>query len=306
MYGYRTIDNLHRRLGEVRQMDDMDEGLGGEPFARILGGDYSYATNRSFQDYGVAYDTDFRAFQVGTDILDLNTERSVLRAGIAFTHGTTRVDPRTADGYSHAKIDSNSFAMTLTWQQANGFYLDAIVSGDRHGGYVDTARAKDAARVRGSGWSASLESGYPILLDNGWQIEPQLQVTRQHVGLRDQVDMDGVITHYQPLDQTIGRAGLRLDRTWLTQADAKWTPYARLNYIQGWGGVPRILVGEQGYDISQAFTGGRFGRLWELGLGGTWQWRNRLSVYGEGDWQERIGRAGNQGWTANLGLRWNF
>lgn len=306
LYGYRTIDNLHRRLGEVRQMDDMDSGLGGEPFVRVMGGDYAYTSNRSFRDFGFDADLDMRAVQVGTDILDLQSDRNTLRAGIAYTHGTTRIDPKTPDGYSHAKIDSNSIAMTLTWQHASGFYVDAIVSGDRHAGDVDTARTKGTARLNGSGWDASLESGYPFSLGRGWELEPQLQVVRQHIGLRDQVDSDGVSTRYQPFDQTIGRAGLRLDRTWRTDTDALFTPYARLNYIRGWGGAPRLVVGEQGYDLAQGFTGGNVGRMWELGLGGTWQWRNRVSIYGEGDWQGRAGSSGAQGWSANLGVRWNF
>ncbi|KAG9605970.1 hypothetical protein KCV01_g5876, partial [Aureobasidium melanogenum] len=196
--------------------------------------------------------------------------------------------------------------MTLTWQHANGFYLDAIVSGDRHAGDVDTARAKGTARLIGTGWSASLESGYPLVLGQGWELEPQVQVVRQHIGLRDQVDSDGVTTRYRPFDQSIGRAGLRLDRTWRADDGSVFTPYARLNYIRGWGGAPKVVVGAQGYDLAQAFIGGTFGRMWELGLGGTWQWRDRLSIYGEGDWQGRAGSNGAQGWSANLGVRWNF
>jgi autotransporter family porin len=305
-YGYRAIDNLHRRLGEVRNMDDLGEGLGGETFVRYFGGDYTYSTNRAFRDYGYDYDMDMRAVQVGTNIFAIDAGQSTLRAGIAYTHGTTQLDPKAADGYSHAKLYTNSIAMFLTWQHASGYYIDVIASGDRHAGDVDTARAKGAARITGSGWEGSIETGYPFRFDGGWELEPQLQLIRQHVGLRDQVDVDQVTTRYAPFEQTIGRAGLRFDRTWTTDGGSRFTPYARANYIKGWGGVSKIVVGAEGFDFSQSFGGGKFGQMVELGLGGTWAWRNRLSLYGEGDWQDNVGTAGARGWAANLGLRWDF
>jgi outer membrane autotransporter protein len=225
---------------------------------------------------------------------------------VAYTHGTTRLDPKAADGYSHSKFDTNSVAMFVTWQQQNGFYIDAIAQGDRHVGDVDTARSKGVARVHGSGWEGSLETGYPFRFAGGWELEPQLQLTRQHVGLRDQVDLEGVTTHYRSFDQTIGRAGLRFDRTWVTDGGSKATPYARLNYIKGWGGGPKVDVGAEGYDISQQFVGGTFGQALEMGLGGTYAWRNHVSVYGEADWQKNLGEAGARGWSATLGVRWDF
>ncbi|SEO61284.1 outer membrane autotransporter barrel domain-containing protein [Luteibacter sp. UNC138MFCol5.1] len=304
--GYRSLDNLHRRLGETRDMADMGEGLGGEPFVRYIGGNYNYTTDRSFSQYGYDADIDTHAVQLGINIFALDADRSVLRTGVAYTHGTTRVAPRAADGYSHATFDTNSIAMFVTWQHADGFYIDAIAQGDRHAGDVDTARSKDTARIRGSGWSASVETGYPFQLGKGWQIEPQLQLTRQHIALRDQTDVDGSTTHFRPYAQTIGRAGMRVDRDWTTESGAKATPYARVNYVRGWGGRASVEVGAEGYDLSQRFTGGSFGRMVEVGLGGTYAFTNRLSLYGEADWQKRLGDAGARGWGFNLGARWDF
>lgn len=306
LYGYRMVDNLHRRLGEVRAMNNVGEDLGGESFVRYTGGDYSYSTDRSFRDYGYDYNVETRAVQVGMNIVALDTDRSALRAGVAYMHGTTRLDPKAADGDSHAKFTSNSIAMFMTWQRVNGFYIDMVVSGDRHSGDIDTARAKDVARVRGSGWTGSVEIGYPWRFGGGWELEPQLQLSRQHIGLRNQVDVDNVTTRYNAFEQTIGRAGLRFDRTWLTVAGSKATPYLRLNYIAGWGGRPDITVGAQGYDVSQQFTGGSFGRMMEVGLGGTYAWTNRVAVYGEADWQKNLGDAGARGWSASLGVRWDL
>jgi outer membrane autotransporter protein len=307
LYGYRTLDNLHRRLGEIRDMNDMGEGLGGEPFVRYIGGNYTYNTNRSFSQYGYDADIDTHAVQVGVNIFALDSDRSALRAGVAYTHGTTRIDPKAADGYSHTKFDTNSIAMFITWQHASGYYIEAITQGDRHVGDVDTGRTKGTARLHGSGWNASVETGYPFKFAGGWELEPQLQLTRQHIALRNQSDTDGVTSNFDPLSQTVGRAGVRFNRTWVTDSGSKATPYARVNYIKGWGGRSSVNVGAEGYDnLSQQFTGGDFGRMVEVGLGGTYAWTNRISLYGEADWQKNLGDAGARGWGFNVGARWDF
>jgi outer membrane autotransporter protein len=306
LYSYQNVDNLHRRLGEIRNMDDKGEGVGGEPFVRFIGGDYTTSTDRSFKEFGYDADVDTRAVQVGTNILALDSEASTLRAGIAYTHGTTTLDPHAVDGHSHAKFYGNSFAMFVTWQRTNGFYVDVVASGDRQQGDVDTARAKGAARLHASGWTGSVETGYPWRFDGGWELEPQLQLTRQNISMHDQVDLDGVTTHYQTFEQTIGRAGLRFDRTWVSDTGRKATPYVRVNYIRGWGGNTKLDVGAQGLDLTQQFVGGSFGRMGEIGFGGTVGWANRVSIYGEADWQKNLGDAGTRGWGLNLGARWDF
>jgi outer membrane autotransporter protein len=306
LYSYQNVDNLHRRLGEIRDMDDKGEGLGGEPFVRFIGGDYTTSTNRSFKEFGYDSDVDTRAVQVGTNIFALDSDASALRAGIAYTHGSTSLDPHAVDGHSHAKFYGNSIAMFVTWQRANGFYVDIVASGDRQQGDVDTARAKGAARLHASGWTGSVETGYPWHFDGGWEIEPQLQLTRQNISMHDQVDLDGVTTHYQTFEQTIGRAGLRFDRTWVSDTGRKATPYVRVNYIRGWGGSTKLDVGAEGLDLTQQFVGGSFGRMGEIGFGGTVGWANRLSIYGEADWQKNLGDAGTRGWGLNLGARWDF
>ncbi|MET0581755.1 MAG: autotransporter outer membrane beta-barrel domain-containing protein, partial [Luteibacter sp.] len=192
-------------------------------------------------------------------------------------------------------------------QHASGYYIEAITQGDRHVGDVDTGRTKGTARLHGSGWNASVETGYPFKFAGGWELEPQLQLTRQHIALRNQSDTDGVTTNFDPLSQTVGRAGVRFNRTWVTDSGSKATPYARVNYIKGWGGRSSVNVGAEGLDnISQQFTGGDFGRMVEVGLGGTYAWTNRISLYGEADWQKNLGDAGARGWGFNVGARWDF
>ncbi|MBB3228106.1 autotransporter family porin [Luteibacter sp. Sphag1AF] len=306
-YSYMVIDNLHKRLGEVRHESDLDEGQNGEVFARYIGGDYHYDTDRSFREFGYDYDLTTQAIQVGANVLSIDSDKSGMRGGVALTHGTTRIEPNAVDGYSRTKFYSNSIAAFLTWQDVNGFYVDGIVSGDRHQGDVDTAFNKDVARLRVSGWTASVETGYPWKFDNGMTLEPQLQLARIHQHVQDTTDLTDASVHYDDYNQNIGRLGVRLTRTWDSGDGMLRTPYVRLNYIQGWGGRPQVTVADAAIpDITANFTGGSYGRALELGLGGTWTFRNHISLYGEGDYQKALGSDGTRGWGINVGARWNF
>jgi autotransporter family porin len=306
-YGFRMLDNLHKRLGEIRHESVLDDGLGGEAFARYIGGDYTYHTDVSFNRFGYDYDQHVSALQIGANILNIDSEKSAMRAGVAYTHGRTRLEPKAADGYSRTKFYSNSIAAFLTWQHVNGFYVDGVVSGERHQGDVDVARMQDIGRLRATGWTASVETGYPWRLDSGYTIEPQLQLARLHQRVDTLVDRDGTRVSYNDYDQTVGRLGVRLTRTWERGGDRFATPYLRLNYVKGWGARARVTVAADATPaLGQTFLGGAYGQAVELGLGGTYSLGRRWSFYGEADYQKEIGSAGVRGWGINLGARWNF
>ena len=306
-YGMQVLDNLHKRLGEIRDESALDSNINGEAFARFIGGDYNYSSDRGFRQYGYDYDQQTRALQIGANILDVATDKSTFRGGVAYTHGTTRVEPHAADGFSRTKYYNNSIAAYLTWQDVHGFYVDAVVSGDRYSGDVDTAGRQSIGAVRASGWTASLETGYPWRFDSGWELEPQLQLARTHLLIHDLTDQGGALVRYDDYNQNIGRIGVRLDRTWIDDKGRYSTPYLRLNYIQGWGGRPQVNVAAvDAPSINQTFIGGSYGRAVELGLGGTYSLGKQLSFYGEADYQKDLGSAGTRGWGWNLGARWDF
>ena len=306
-YGFSMLDNLHKRLGEIRHENVLDDGLGGEAFARLIGGDYTYHTDVGFKRFGYDYDQHVHALQVGANIFNLDNEKSAMRGGVAFTHGRTRLEPKAADGTSRIRFYSNSVAAFLTWQHVNGFYIDAVVSGDRHRGDVDVARLQDVARLRATGWTASVETGYPWRFDSGYVLEPQLQLARLHERVDNLLDQDGTRVNFRDYGQNVGRIGVRFYRTWDRGEQRLATSYVRLNYIKGWGGRSRVTVGAADVPgLEQTFVGGAYGQGVELGLGGSYSLGRQWSFYGEADYQKEVGDAGARGWSANLGVRWNF
>ena len=136
--------------------------------------------------------------------------------------------------------------------------------------------------------------------------EQLLQLTRQHLQTDSLVDVDQSTVAWHDIDQVVGRAGVRVYRTWDNGDGRQRTPYVRLNYLQGWGDRPQVTVGTVGTDISQGFDGGRYGRAVELGVGGTWAFNRMFSVYGEGDYQKELNDTGLRGWGLTLGVRLEF
>lgn len=306
-YTAAIIDDLHKRLGELRHEQTRPEGKGGEMFVRYIGSNLKYKSDRTFRDYGYDFDLDYSAVQIGGNLLKLDGEKDSLRGGLAYTRGNTRLRPHAADGYSSTTFDSDSLAFYGTWQRQNGFYLDGVLSFDWHRGETDIARKQEVAKLKGHGWTASLESGYPFELGEGYKLEPQAQLMYMKLNMNDLVDEDGNQVRYSNYNQTIGRLGARLDRTWTDESNRQYTPYLRANYYKGWGGTAKTSVSSvDNPAFNASFESGHFGQMWEVGAGGTATLQKDVSLYAEADYRKEIDGNGARGWRYNVGVRWQF
>lgn len=125
--------------------------------------------------------------------------------------------------------------------------------------------------------------------------------------MNDFTDKDGSKVRYGDYDQTIGRLGARLDRTWSDEHQRQYTPWLRANYYKGWGGAARTSVAAADNPaLGATFTSGRFGQMWEAGAGGTVTLRNDVSLYAEADYRKALDGNGAKGWRYNAGVRWQF
>jgi len=306
-YTSAIIDDLHKRLGELRHEQTRPQGNGGEMFLRYIGSNLKYKSDKSFRDFGYDFDLDYSAVQVGGNLLRLDGEQDSLRGGLAYTRGNTRIRPHAADGYSSTTFDSDSLAFYGTWQRQSGFYLDGVLSFDWHRGETDIARTQEVAKLKGHGWTASLESGYPFALGDGYKLEPQAQLMYMKLNMNDFTDKDGNNVRYGDYNQTIGRLGARLDRTWTDDSNRQYTPYLRANYYKGWRGSADTSVSSvDNPAFGATFSSGKFGQMWELGAGGTATLQKDVSLYAEADYRKEIAGNGAKGWRYNVGVRWQF
>lgn len=302
-YNMAVMDDLHKRLGELRADDSNGSG---EMFIRYLGSNLKYKTNRDQSQYGYDFDLDYSAVQLGGNLLHLQGERDSLRAGVAYTRGNARIRPQAVDGYSSTSFDNDTFSLYATWLRDSGFYVDGALSFDWHRGETDIARQKEVAKLKGNGWGASLESGYQWQLANGIRLEPQAQLMYLQLDMDDVVDRDNTRVSWGDYNQTIGRVGARLDRTWQDQAGQQYTPYLRTSYTRGWGGSATTRASANGSPDSVSFDSGKFGQMWDVGIGGTATLKSDVSLYAEADYRQEIDGNGTKGWRYNAGVRWMF
>jgi outer membrane autotransporter protein len=301
-YGDAMIDTLHQRLGEIRDVTPTDPH-GGELFVRYVGSQQRYSSNLGFADYGFGFDQQINALQLGGSIVSWTTDTSILRAGWAFDKGTTRVTPNAPDGASTGRYDAHGVSAWLTWQQANGFYVDAVLGGEHYQGDVDTqARNSAVANLRAASWTASVETGYPFALGNGWSVEPQAQLKHQSLTFNNFTDADGLYTQINVAGLTTTRVGARLTKT----DNARFSPYLLADFIRTTGGSSQIDTSSSAWDASGVFSGGRLGDSYRLGAGATSQLTSHLAIYGEANYLHSTDSYGLRGWQANMSLRFNF
>ncbi|GFZ91047.1 autotransporter outer membrane beta-barrel domain-containing protein [Dyella caseinilytica] len=301
-YGDSMIDTLHQRLGEIRDATPSDPH-GGELFVRYVGSQEQYSSNLGFADYGFGFDQQINALQLGGSIVSWTADNSSLRAGWALDKGTTRVTPNAPDGASVGRYDAHGVSAWMTWQQANGFYVDAVLGGEHYRGDVDTqARNSAVANLRAGSWTASVEMGYPFALGKGWSLEPQAQLKHQSLTFNDFADADGLSTQINVGGLTATRVGARLVKT----DDTRFSPYLRADFIRTTGGDSQIGTSSSAWDASGVFSGGRLGNSYRLGAGATSQWTSHLALYGEADYRRGTASHGLRGWQANMGLRFDF
>ncbi|MCI0151918.1 autotransporter-associated beta strand repeat-containing protein [Paraburkholderia sediminicola] len=299
--GLLQLESLHTRLGEIRDDQSLDGGDPREVFVRAIGGHADYRTNRSFTQYGYNFRQDLAGLTAGANGKVINDERGTLRVGLGGVYTHTSFTPAAADGQSEGTASYMGLAGMATWQARPGWYVDAILAGGWYEGKVTTPERGQTMPLRGSSVATSLEAGYPFAL--GWQqldLEPQVQVVYQHLGLDRQTDADGIDVNLGSQNQVVLRAGARLSRSFDRTSGARLTPYAKLNVLHGLSGAGTVSVG------GSSFTTGAWGTALQLGAGLTGTLTPRLSLYGELSGQHEIASGGFNSWAASGGLRYMY
>jgi outer membrane autotransporter protein len=301
-YGDMLNDGLHQRLGDIRESESGDP-VGGEMFARYVGGQLHYSSNLSFTNFGYDFDQQVNALQVGGSLIALDGDNGSLRAGWALDHGTTRVTPKAADGQSASKYTANGGAAWVTWQHGSGFWMDGVVSATRYNGDISTAmRGDEVAKIRATGRVFSLEAGMPFAFGDAWILEPQLQIKHQQMNFRDFRDKDGLDVTLGKATQTSTRLGAQL--SW--SASPVFAPYGRLDLIHTNNGDPGVDVSSEDWDIGSRFKSGRVGNAVRGAVGVTSQLGPHVQLYGEGTYQKFVGSYGMRGWAGYAGVRVSF
>lgn len=194
-----------------------------------------------------------------------------------------------------------------------GWYIDAILQGTLYRGNATTPFTE--LPLRGSGFAASLETGYPIPLPlgPGFVLEPQAQIIWQRVSFDDasdwqRVSFDGSHDRLGPVglgttSGPVGRLGLRGQWSVASSNGMLWQPSAGFNYWRSWGAEATTTFGIDQVKLLQKM------QSVEAFVGFTGKLDKSYSVYAQFGYQFDVGstvNAGPQGAKGTAGIRYNW
>jgi fibronectin-binding autotransporter adhesin len=234
-------DLIHQRLAGVRDTEGTQCGNGRERTAgqagenlyddchglwvaatgsnRDLGGDPGFGTRGSdvgmYVGFDYAGEDEARAGRIGAFL-------GYVHGSYWTTGGNSTGMPVT--GHSRIRLDTpvGGWYGSLFWN--NGTYLDTVVSGQRIRARVRTSDGFEQA-VRGGSVTVSTKLGRRMELDNGWSIEPSVQVAATDLHWNDIVDKGNRGLTFDNHWIGTARAGFRTEKMFTTDSGATIKPW---------------------------------------------------------------------------------
>ncbi|HJR74109.1 MAG TPA: autotransporter-associated beta strand repeat-containing protein [Luteimonas sp.] len=223
-------------------------------------------------DPGFEVTGDDTGLYVGIDGI-AERERSVLRGGayLGYMHSVywaTGVNSSAVAGMGPARIDLDTPIIGLygTSEWNNGNYVDLVLSGQRPRAEVRTADGF-ADRIDADTLTLSARYGHRYRLDNGWMLEPQLQLSGSRVRWDDRTDAAGRQLAFDDDLVASARAALRVEKTIATAGGAQIRPWATLAVQNAFAGKDNGLRVAQSGVAPSAFPGHDLGTSANLDVG---------------------------------------
>jgi outer membrane autotransporter protein len=185
----------------------------------------------------------------------------------------------------------------------SGWYVDGVLQGSWYD-VKATSLYGAGISTNATGYTASLEAGYPIHFGEGnaWQIEPQAQIVYQGVSVDRSQDQYSSVDWNAGTAWT-GRLGARLQYTGRNERGLLWQPYVRVNLWHAFSGRDRAFFGQSSPAIET-----RFGdTVMEVGGGVTARVNQNVSLYGQASYRWSLDGGSRQTATAGtFGVRVNW
>lgn len=271
-------NDMNKRLGELRD----SKGEHGA-WARMARGESKYGSQNVKNQYNY--------YQVGYDE-KLSTDPN-WTVGVALTR--TEGSSTFARGTGENK--HTGLAIYGSYLSDNGSFVDLIAKYARmDNDYSTIGAGVGDASYETNGYSLSAEYGKRFTKDNGFWIEPQVELTYGTVGSVDYLTSKGARVHQDSVDSLVARLGFSLGKD-IKQGNV----YVRASYLYDFDGETKATMSGAGTASFEQDLGGGW---WEVGVGTNLNLSDATHLYF--DVEKTYGGNVATPWQWNAGVRWSF
>lgn len=270
-------NDMNKRLGELRDSNGQ-HGV----WVRMVRGQADYNS----------IDNQYNTYQLGYDEkLSTNPEWTV-GAAVSYTDGSS--DFASGSGENTHK----SIAFYGSKLSEDGSFVDLIAKYGRLEHEFNVAEDTLSGEYATNGYSVSAEYGKRFEKENGFWIEPQVELTYGRVTEADYVNKQGNKVVQEDMDSLVGRLGFRLGRD-IKQGNV----YVRASYLYDFDGETAVsFTDSEGHErVMEADLGGGW---FEVGVGTNYNLSDATYLYF--DVEKTYGGDVATPWQWNAGVRYSF
>ena len=273
------IDDMHRRVGELRDSSAQSNGL----WTRVYHGKSEYGdlnvTNR------------YTGFQLG---YDRQVDQGFWLGGaFSYTDGNNNFDYGDGDNYLY------TFSGYGSWLFDNGVYLDLVGKVGRMNNEFDISANgfKSKGDYHTNAASISAEMGWRYYATEELYVEPQVQMWYGHVFDASYRTSTGVAVENDSVDSLVGRAGVKLG---FKDNEGRGGVFVKASVLHDWKGDADFRFTKD--TISRSLTESLGGTWYEYGLGADYNASKQVHFYA--DLEASEGGEVDTDYRVNFGVRY--
>ena len=279
LMAWRAENNdMNKRLGELRNSKG-EHGI----WTRMVRGQSKYGAQNVKNQYST--------YQLGYDEKLSVDKNWTVGAAVSYT------DASSSFSTGHGENKSTGFAVYGSYLSDNGSFVDLIAKAARLKNEFDVLGGAGKGDYETNGYSLSAEYGKRFTKDNGFWIEPQVELTYGYVGAVDYLTNNDVQVRQNGMDSLVGRIGFAMGRN-----IKAGNVYARASYLYDFDGETDVTFSKN--NVTRGFEQDLGGGWWEVGVGTNINLSDATHLYF--DVEKTYGGNIATPWQWNAGVRWSF
>ena len=279
LMAWRAENNdMNKRLGELRNSKG-EHGV----WTRMVRGQSKYGAQNVKNQYST--------YQLGYDEKLSVDKHWTVGAAVSYT------DASSSFSTGHGENKSTGFAVYGSYLSDNGSFVDLIAKAARLKNEFDVLGGAGKGDYETNAYSLSAEYGKRFTKDNGFWIEPQVELTYGYVGAVDYLTNNDVQVRQNGMNSLVGRIGFAMGRN-----IKAGNVYARASYLYDFDGETDVTFSKE--SVTRGFKQDLGGGWWEVGVGTNINLSDATHLYF--DVEKTYGGNVATPWQWNAGVRWSF